>query len=143
MMEDIKRMMVTIEGAKNVNLPIWVGLSCKKDSFGKVVLLNGDPLEKALDNLNNKNIDLINIMHTEIPLINACLDIMQNNWKGLIGVYAHSGVMKKTKWIFEEVISPEHYSKYVKEWIKRGINLVGGCCGITTEHIKYISENNF
>ena len=143
MMEDIKRMMITIEGAKNVNLPIWVGLSCKKDSFGKVVLLNGDPLEKALDNLNNKNIDLINIMHTEIPLINACLDILQNNWKGLIGVYAHSGVMEKTNWTFEEVISPEHYSKYVKEWIERGINLVGGCCGITTEHIKYISENNF
>ena len=144
MMEDIKRMMVTIEGAKNVNLPIWVGLSCKKDSFGKVVLLNGDPLEKALDNLNNNNnIDLINIMHTEIPLINECLDILQNNWKGLIGVYAHSGVMQKTNWTFDEVISPEHYSKYVKEWIERGINLVGGCCGITTEHIKYISENNF
>ena len=143
MMEDIKRMMITIEGAKNVNLPIWVGLSCKKDSFGKVVLLNGDSLEKALDNLKNRNIDLINIMHTEIPLINACLDILQNNWKGLIGVYAHSGVMEKTNWTFEEVIYPEHYSKYVKEWIERGINLVGGCCGITTEHIRYISENNF
>ena len=106
-------------------------------------MLNGDPLEKALDNLNNKNIDLINIMHTEIPLINACLDILQNNWKGLIGVYAHSGVMEKTNWTFEEVISPEHYSKYVKEWIERGINKVEGCCTITTEHIRYLSENNY
>ena len=75
-------------------------------------------------------------------MINACLDIMQNHWK-CFGVYTHSEVMQKTNWTFEEVISPEHYSKYVKEWIERGINLVGGCCGITTEHIKYISENNF
>ena len=97
MMEDIARMMATLEGAKTVNLPIWVGLSCKKDSFGKVVLLSGDPLEKAIDNLNNKNIDVINIMHTEVPLINPCLDILQNKWKGLIGVYAHSGEMEKTK----------------------------------------------
>ena len=82
-------------------------------------------------------------MHTEIPLINSCLDILQNKWKGFIGVYAHSGVMEKTKWTFEEVISPEDYSKNVQEWIERGINLVGGCCGITTEHMKYISENNF
>ena len=52
-------------------------------------------------------------------------------------------IQTKTNWIFEEVISPEHYSKYVKEWIERGINLVGGCCGITTEHIKYVSEHNF
>ena len=143
MMEDIERMMVTLEGAKNANLPIWVGLSCKKDSSGKVVLLSGDPLEKAIDNLNNKNVDLINIMHTEIPLINPCLDILQNKWKGLIGVYAHSGVMEKTKWTFEEVISPEQYSKYVKEWIERGINKVEGCCTITTEHIRYLSENNY
>ena len=67
---------------------------------------------------------------------------MQNHWK-CFGVYTHSEVMQKTNWTFEEVISPENYSKYVKEWIERGINLVGGCCGITTEHIKYISENNF
>ena len=67
---------------------------------------------------------------------------MQNHWK-CFGVYTHSEVMQKTNWIFEEVISPEDYSKYVQGWIERGINLVGCCCGITTEHIKYISENNF
>ena len=48
MMEDIKRMMVTLEGAKNVNLPIWVGLSCKKDSSGKLITskLNEQILEE-------------------------------------------------------------------------------------------------
>ena len=51
--------------------------------------------------------------------------------------------MQKTNWTFEEVISPEQYSKYVKEWIERGINKVEGCCTITTEHIRYLSENNY
>ena len=67
---------------------------------------------------------------------------MQNHWK-CFGVYTHSEVMQKTNWTFEEVISPEQYSKYDKEWIERGINKVEGCCGITTEHIRYVSENNF
>ena len=75
-------------------------------------------------------------------MINACLDIKQNHWK-CFGVYTHSEVMQKTNWTFEEVISPEQYSKYDKEWIERGINKVEGCCGITTEHIRYVSENNF
>ena len=75
-------------------------------------------------------------------MISACLDIIQNHWKGF-GVYAHSEVMQKTNWTFEEVISPEQYSKYVKEWIERGINKVEGCCTITTEHIRYLSENNY
>ena len=67
---------------------------------------------------------------------------MQNHWK-CFGVYTHSEVMQKTNWTFEEVISPEQYSKYDKEWIERGINKVEGCCGITTEHIRYVSQNNF
>ena len=67
---------------------------------------------------------------------------MQNHWK-CFGVYTHSEVMQKTNWTFEEVISPEQYSKYDKEWIERGINKVEVCCGITTEHIRYVSQNNF
>ena len=93
MMEDIERMMVTLKEQKML-IYLFAGLSCTKNSSGKVVLLSGEPIEKAIDNLNNKNIDLINIMHTE-TLINNCLDILQNKWKGLIGVYAHSGVMVK------------------------------------------------
>ena len=67
---------------------------------------------------------------------------MQNHWK-CFGVYAHSEVMQKTNWTFEEVISPEQYSKYVKEWIEKSINKVEGCFVIKTKHIKCISSNNF
>ena len=51
--------------------------------------------------------------------------------------------MQKTNWTFEEVISPEQYSKYVKEWIEKGINKVEGCFVIKTKHIKCMSSNNF
>ena len=49
----------TIEDTLHSGLPYYVA-----GNSGGPVLLNGDPLEIALDNLNNNNnIDLINIMH--------------------------------------------------------------------------------
>ncbi len=37
-------------------------------------------------------------------------------------------------------LTPEFYSHFVEDWIDKGANLVGGCCGTTAEHIKAISS---
>ncbi len=143
MMVDIDRMLVTLEAAKKSSLPVWVGLSCTRNLNGSISLLNGSSLKAAILELKDKEIDLINIMHTEIPYVSTCLDILKSNWGGLIGVYAHSGKMKNTKWTFNSIISPKEYSKQASIWIEKGINLIGGCCGITTEHMRYIAGKNF
>lgn len=37
--------------------------------------------------------------------------------------------------------SPESMSKVIADWAQQGwVNIVGGCCGTTPEHIKYIAE---
>jgi 5-methyltetrahydrofolate--homocysteine methyltransferase len=37
--------------------------------------------------------------------------------------------------------SPEHMSAVIADWCEQGwVNLVGGCCGTTPEHIKAIAE---
>jgi len=104
-------------------------------------LLNGELLQKAIRHLAETEIDLINIMHTDVEFIDDCLDILSAEWAGLKGVYAHSGKMVGTEWTFNDVISEEEYSQFVSRWISKGINLVGGCCGITTDHMRYISQN--
>jgi len=38
-------------------------------------------------------------------------------------------------------LGPEHYHTFVSKWADMyGIKLAGGCCGITPEHIQYLSE---
>lgn len=37
-------------------------------------------------------------------------------------------------------MQPETFAKEVKELIKLGVNLVGGCCGTTKEHIKQVAS---
>jgi len=143
MMTDIDRMMVTFHAAEKANLPIWVGLSCKPNIKGEMCLLNGELLSHALKHLRSQNIDLVNIMHTDVTHIDTCLDIVEDEWDGLYGVYAHSGKMNGSRWTFNDVISPKLYSTYASTWLKRKVNLIGGCCGITTDHMEYLSKALF
>ena len=150
MMKDIDRLIVSMDAAGKTKLPIWVGLSCDVNSNGQIQLLGGETLQEAISEIKTRDIDLISIMHTEVHLVEDCLTILRDHWSGLCGVYAHSGTMKNsnwamdmenTDWTFDQVISPTEYTNYVEKWIDSGVNLVGGCCGISTDHMRHISEN--
>ncbi len=143
MMVDIDRMLVTLEAAQQTDLPVWVGFSCIPDKNGRMCLENGEPLQEAIKHCHNKNVDLINIMHTDVAFVDECLDILAQNWSGLVGVYAHSGKMIENNWTFNHIISPADYTRLMKGWIERGINLAGGCCGISSEHIEHMAEHLF
>ena len=129
MMIDIDRMMVTLEAALTVGLPVWVGLTCEPDATNTMCLRNGDKLIDALAAIKDKDVRLISIMHTEVKHVDACLDIIQNHWTGPIGVYAHTGAMVDYKWIFDNTISAENYAAESEQWLARGVQVIGGCCG--------------
>lgn len=139
MMLDIDLTLITLDAALKTGLPVWVGLSCEKNSDGKICLLGGDLLTDCLKELKKKSVPLVNIMHTEVDLISECLDVLDANWDGFVGVYAHTGLYKNPEWIFDDIISPEDYAEASKAWIERKINIIGGCCGIRSEHIKCLN----
>ena len=85
-------------------------------------LLDGDSLEDTIHELKSYNPDVINIMHTEVEYVDRCLDILQSEWNGHIGVYAHSGTSIGGDWTFNNVISAERYCAYSSKWKQRGIN---------------------
>ena len=39
-----------------------------------------------------------------------------------------------------EDITPEAYLRYAETWARSGADIIGGCCGITPEHIRVLSE---
>lgn len=104
MMADIDRMLCTLCGAQDNGLPVWVGLSCAPAEDGNMRLLSGEPIEAALIVLAERNVPLVSIMHTDVQHIDACLDLLDTHWNGLVGVYAHSGDYAEGKWIFESTI---------------------------------------
>lgn len=136
MMADLERMRVTLDAARTSGLPVWVGLSCKPGADGVMNLVRGGPLAEALDSLSGANVPLVSIMHTEVDDIAACLDVAADRWRGPIGVYAHSA-----RWIgdacsFDATISPADYATHAEAWLARGVQIIGGCCGMGVAHIE-------
>eukprot|EP00746_Dinoflagellata_sp_MGD_P077083 gnl/MRDRNA2_/MRDRNA2_309695_c0_seq1.p1 gnl/MRDRNA2_/MRDRNA2_309695_c0~~gnl/MRDRNA2_/MRDRNA2_309695_c0_seq1.p1 ORF type:complete len:214 (+),score=39.84 gnl/MRDRNA2_/MRDRNA2_309695_c0_seq1:23-643(+) len=153
MMLDIDRMLALLQGAKQSGLPVWVGLSMgtKEDrkflnkgplSTAQPTLANGELLSDAIDAVEAAGgVDVINIMHTEVDDIEACLKVVRKCWSGIYGVYAHSSDWKlnestgEADWIYDDVVSPNDYATAAECWINTGAQLIGGCCGTGPHHI--------
>lgn len=139
MMVDMDKLRVVVESAKQVGLPIWAGLSCDLAEDGTPKLQHKGSLLEAMAYLKSDSIDLLNIMHTQVEYVDTCLDVVQDNWSKPVGVYAHSGIFIDGKWIFESVISPDDYAAAAEGWLKRGVNVIGGCCGVGVRHIETLN----
>jgi len=139
MMIDIDRMLTTLAAAQTSGLPVWVGISCAPNSEGVMALWNGEPLVDTLAALAGTGVPLLSIMHTDVEYVEACLDILQDHWDGMTGVYAHSGTAVDGEWVFHDTSSPHDYTAYCQSWMKRDMHVVGGCCGIRPDHMKHLA----
>jgi S-methylmethionine-dependent homocysteine/selenocysteine methylase len=66
-----------------------------------------------------------------------------------IGVYANAFIevqsapgqaANETLSVLREDLTPEKYAAFALEWIAAGATIVGGCCGITPQHIEAVSR---
>ena len=52
--------------------------------------------------------------------------------------YPDPSYFKPPNWQFEDTIPPGELHKFAAEWLKNRIQIVGGCCGPSLEHIAAI-----
>ena len=141
MMVGIERMLVTLEAAQSSGLPVWAGLSCAPGEDGVMRLLDGETLADALEALRGRGVPLVSIMHSFDYHVDACLDVVEHHWDGLTGVYAHtSSPHEGGKWKNVKPVSPEEYASSAQRWLDRDVRLIGGCCGIYTDHIAALRQ---
>jgi S-methylmethionine-dependent homocysteine/selenocysteine methylase/SAM-dependent methyltransferase len=52
-----------------------------------------------------------------------------------LGVYPNLGRYLDPGWKFDDEVEPQSYARLALEWRAEGAQIVGGCCGVTPEHI--------
>jgi S-methylmethionine-dependent homocysteine/selenocysteine methylase/SAM-dependent methyltransferase len=57
-----------------------------------------------------------------------------------LGVYPNLGHMSGLRWRFDDEIDPEAYADLALRWREEGAQIIGGCCGVTPEHIAAVVE---
>ena len=135
MMFDIEYTLIALRAAKQTGLPVWVGMSAWRQEDGTLNIRKDGSIADFVDAVQDEGADALLLMHTLTENVDACLDVILPRWDGPAGVYAHSGYFEPPNWQFIDVISPIDYADHAMRWLERGVQVIGGCCGIGPEHI--------
>jgi S-methylmethionine-dependent homocysteine/selenocysteine methylase len=122
-----------VHAATETGLPVWVGVTSWSDAFRE------GRFGELVEPLGQPGVTALNVMHTELEAVGTALDEVGRHWSGTLGVYPHVGQWSPPHWTLSE-ISPEAFAAEAKTWVARGVQLVGGCCGIRPVHIQTLRE---
>jgi len=67
--------------------------------------------------------------------VSDTISMVRKKFSGPIGAYPDSGYFEMPNWNFTEVIPAEKLEGFYAEWLDMGVQLIGGCCGLTVDHI--------
>ena len=162
MMLDIEHASRALEAAVGTGLPVWVGISCSLENDGAVVgwdlatqgRITADhtpplplPLDEIIDVLQKIGGDVFGIMHSTVGATTPGLQVLCERWAGPVMAYPETmrGVQPPVDQAdrlptpsFLDVgdLSPEIFAEACRGWVDQGVQIIGGCCGTTIEHMQ-------
>ena len=138
MMYDIDRMPLVFAAAAETGLPVWAGFSARRGKNGELLGFSPEadiPFAQVVSILDDWAVDAAGIMHTPVTEIADALQILRPRFDGPLMAYPDSGYFKSPHWQFEDVIAPPDLYRYAQGWVEDGAQILGGCCGLSPEHI--------
>ena len=100
----------------------------------------GTPLPEIIDALVATGCDVYGIMHTNIDATGPALDCLFDRWSGPVMAYAETLHKDDQPQQAGITITPDRFAENCLEWLGKGVQIIGGCCGTTIEHIRVLVE---
>ncbi len=152
MMGDVVHASRCLEAAMATGLPVWVGISCTLQNNGDLTgwdLLieaprnmdlseaQGEPesLGVIIDALVNIGGDVFGIMHSTVEATDPGLDCLFARWQGPVMAYPETLIFDRKTHMATANVSPATFANRCKDWVDSGVQIIGGCCGTTIDHI--------
>ena len=144
MMYEQNRVPIALNAALATGLPVWFGMSARRTPDGRVVTFDQHqelPLETITKLIPKTGVDVAGVMHTGAEIIGETLAAIRKNFSGPMSAYPDSGYFEMPDWRFVDVIAPDRLEDFFSSWINLGAQLIGGCCGLTVDHIHAASRS--
>lgn len=138
MMYDPARVDVAFEAAQTSGLPVWAGFSARRGADGRILSFLPDrdiPFEDMLEVLERFDVKVAGVMHTPSDVVGEALELLRRTSTVPMMAYPDSGYFMMPAWQFEDVIRPPDLVRFAAGWVAQGAQIVGGCCGLTPDHI--------
>ena len=152
MMQDLNHSTRLIEAAKRTGLPLWVGISASRGPNDQLIGWHmaseesyripddfpqnlTDPLEEIIDTLTAYGPDVVGIMHSSFYSTTPALEMLFDRWAGPVMAYPEANGWDAVA-SAPMSVTPEDFAEYCHQWVEKGVQIVGGCCGTTIHHIR-------
>jgi len=138
MMYHPDRMPAAFAAAAAAGRPVWAGFSARRGDDGRLLGFSPDldiRFEETVRLLADFDVAAAGIMHTPANLIGEAIAILRGAFDGPLTAYPDSGYFKMPNWQFEAVIAPGDLRRFAEDWVAGGVQVLGGCCGLSPEHI--------
>lgn len=136
---DLQETRILSDLLKTVDKPAWISFSCKDEQH----VNDGSKINECVSLLrNHPKVFAVGANCTNPSYISRLIqNLHASGWDRKIIAYPNSGEvydpLSKT-WYGSS--DPDHFVEMSKEWLKMGLDLLGGCCRIGPYHIERISQ---
>jgi homocysteine S-methyltransferase len=139
MMYDPPRIRAALDAARSTKLPVWFGASARRAREGTPVSFHQSEeicFDRVAEMIPQTAVDAAGVMHTGAELVAEALEVIRRHFGGPLMAYPDSGYFEMPDWRFVDVITPQRFEAFCRDWIASGVQVVGGCCGLTPDHIR-------
>jgi S-methylmethionine-dependent homocysteine/selenocysteine methylase len=140
---------------------LWVSVTLEDVDpvAGKPCLRSGEPLSELLLSIEGLRFDALlfncsqpEVMNDAVALSRAELEAFSRQHgasRPMIGAYANAFPLMDEEYEaanenihqLRQEITPDAYLRFAREWVECGADIIGGCCGISPDHIATLAEN--
>ena len=136
-----------MRAAKANDIPIWLGISTITFDDG-VLRTYTDASAPLADGLGaimaEGGTDVMGIMHSRPEVTEAGLKMLRQHWSGPMMAYpdAMFDDPEPSKPIgIDHGIADDMFVDHCREWLDGGVQIIGGCCGLTLSHMVALSRH--
>ncbi len=142
-MIDVNEAVVAVKAAKNVcDLPVFASISYNPDRNGFRTVMGNSP-KQAVEALQEAGADVVgsNCGSVLAEMMPELVRQMKEAGAKLVVIEPNAGIPQviNGKTVFPQ--SPQDMAKSFPAIVGAGANVVGGCCGATSEHIRLIAQS--
>ena len=152
MMRDIDHASLAIKAATETGLPVWIGTSCSLLTNSNVIAWN-QHMEEPTNRLSPDHLEskyksyaslieaimsfkpqVMGVMHSTIDATDPGLKTLFEQWHGPVMAYPETSSQVRRG--VSQPIEPDVFAAHCRDWVEKGVQIIGGCCGTTIEHIR-------
>ena len=147
--------LMAVEAALATGLPTWVGFSCARGDDGTLInhvmgtrpedADSGFPpetvsLAEHIDTLLALGPHAAGIMHSAVDLTSPGLEVLFERWPRPVMAYPETAYFNHLDEHPTITMEPAEFAAHCRGWVEDGVQIIGGCCGTTVDHIRAMME---